>query len=1115
MRQRLDSLDQRLQEILPLGWVAGHGTRIEAVIEQVRPEAGQLAQDVFAKLDPRDYWDEAQRREKISQGLKELTDASRRERILERLEEIAKDIQDGRGIAWTRDNRQLIENSYRDLNYQLDEIAREADVDPRKSFEEKWNDITNRSQHTLSFLDEIADTRLTEFQTQFDEIARIKHDLFTRSWPEDPQEKAAIRQSVKDLESRTQRLFEVLDPREAWLNQHKDTETEILRAIKSLVAKGDPDATTYQTDWRRLQERKARLENRKWTPQEQPAIIQEIKGLRTAMRSLRDGVIRDPRQQIDWDRIINQIEAEVSTVRHQGVSGLAAITDDFETSRGQIQRLRDLPWDPARESEMVQEIDDALRGLREIYTQVLRAQDELEGVSSKTINGAWRRGRDELISEITDLTTLQAKVDGVRHFLRERVDQLPRGIPDHKRPSHWRQEQAIEIIGDTREAVLTQAMQSFRLDDHHEPGIDENRWSAAIQVYSDWHAQFGSMMEQLRSIELALNNGYGLDHPVAVDSPSIREIYAHWLGQRASEYPFQVASIFESIAQRIERLMEIGDSFDRSRLLTLAQEGKQASDPAVTIAAWRKLGELTAPYWPGDIEELKEEQTIDQWLNAIVIQDTDQKRMLQTELESERYRRWERCLAMLTGDPAINAAVELFTQSRMDTTRVKPWAQYNILLSRFRAEIHASDPSMPESQLQDKMRVFVEHCRSLPIDVTSQTGVEKFLEDLEQLLKDDPVDQDAGDLSKVGPRSSPLWAVGTWDEQPADDQGWIRYEWNYKKTNHRLTFVRVSKTGPNPGSFYLCTSEVSLGLFRDAVSGTDRWSLFSDLLGNPPWVGPRGWVWRSTTNKAKGIKKNKNWTDTQPMLQSSGGGEHPDYFGSYTPDKPDYQHPMQYVSPEAAFYFAQLLGCRFATASEWRDALQLQTKGLSVDRYIDEPLNRPNLRDTVWDNQRGHVQDLERQAVMVEKLLAPYSGSLWQQKNGEVWPYDDKVLWFDTVESPQQTRPFVHLLGNVAEFVFDGPQDQLDLAPNVDGQAAKAAVKQQLDQGQLAVIGGSAQSPKSQPLDQARSIDHRSYSDVGIRLAFSAPRDPLLAKLRVKLDQQEYLTTDAQTDDKS
>jgi hypothetical protein len=142
-----------------------------------------------------------------------------------------------------------------------------------------------------------------------------------------------------------------------------------------------------------------------------------------------------------------------------------------------------------------------------------------------------------------------------------------------------------------------------------------------------------------------------------------------------------------------------------------------------------------------------------------------------------------------------------------------------------------------------------------------------------------------------------------------------------------------------------------------------------------------------------------------------------------------------------------------------------------------------------------------------------------KEKAASVTEADDRTLWFAPVGSGAELQ---HLVGNVAEMVLDQPT-----AAAFDDSFLKAAEKPKAEafrdfalknQAALAVIGGSALSPpelwdgKARPFDKpwpftfAKEKEGRdSFSDVGFRLAFTAPRETAADQLKRILRQWGYL----------
>ena len=130
---------------------------------------------------------------------------------------------------------------------------------------------------------------------------------------------------------------------------------------------------------------------------------------------------------------------------------------------------------------------------------------------------------------------------------------------------------------------------------------------------------------------------------------------------------------------------------------------------------------------------------------------------------------------------------------------------------------------------------------------------------------------------------------------------------------------------------------------------------------------------------------------------------------------------------------------------------------------------------------------------------------------------DDGTLWFRPVGAG---TTFQNLVGNVAEFVLNAPADFdrqcADLRSGKPTKAADHFLKLvQENPGALRVVGASALSPpefwdgKKRPFTTAWPVKLAkkawdSFSDVGFRLAFTAPRETPSDQLRRILARQGY-----------
>jgi hypothetical protein len=215
---------------------------------------------------------------------------------------------------------------------------------------------------------------------------------------------------------------------------------------------------------------------------------------------------------------------------------------------------------------------------------------------------------------------------------------------------------------------------------------------------------------------------------------------------------------------------------------------------------------------------------------------------------------------------------------------------------------------------------------------------------------------------------------------------------------------------------------------------------------------------------------------------------------------------MQYVSPEAALFVARRLGCRLPTPSEWRAAFKADGGG--------------NLRDATWLEHRKYIAEIHAAKPRARVqwpdagiFLTPDAVVRARADAQPVTTDDDGLLWFAPVGSGSTLQ---HMTGNVAEFVLDAAEafDQKFADPaSATPSALRAFVDDARDQ--LKVIGGSALSPPElwngtdRPFHAALPVSLSSarigFSDVGFRLAFTSPADPLVAKLQRILDKHAYL----------
>jgi hypothetical protein len=123
--------------------------------------------------------------------------------------------------------------------------------------------------------------------------------------------------------------------------------------------------------------------------------------------------------------------------------------------------------------------------------------------------------------------------------------------------------------------------------------------------------------------------------------------------------------------------------------------------------------------------------------------------------------------------------------------------------------------------------------------------------------------------------------------------------------------------------------------------------------------------------------------------------------------------------------------------------------------------------------------------------------------------YDGAPLFFREQKGDTHGIPR-DLVGNVAQYVFDSPAQIADVKTvGISLDDARKLLSSESDK--LFVIGGSALSPPTQRCDTKLRADWNAadrsdgYSDVGFRLAFTAPIEPIPEGLVRIRGQASYL----------
>jgi len=720
------------------------------------------------------------------------------------------------------------------------------------------------------------------------------------------------------------------------------------------------------------------------------------------------------------------------------------------------------------------------------YQKALRSRSRISVTALAVIDEKWLAQRDALLAAETTVEGLAEKVDRLEKFLRdiEGGFQSELGAKPQQRP--WNRALLADDLDSRRQSAVASTLSYVDWPKVLAGQTDEGFKARKDQLtanYDKWRHDLTALVPAVNRIQDLLAEGYMPDEKPADGQATIAETYQGVKDSVVLADPIASRSA-GTILARVTRLGQIGQLTAAGELLAAAASGKPGGFEAAR-AAWLRLGKLT-PAWPAGPDDLKQEvearKNLDT-LYGLLINDA-RKVALRAELAGESRRRWQEYF-LTRGDPRQieNAIARMgdFGVAASDAS-LPALAKYRLAMWDFRQQMFAARRDLDDAAVKAAIAAFQDKIKAMPSELTQRPELAALLARFDEMRL---AKNNAIDLTKAGPGAAG-WAM---TEQTAST---VTYTWTGR--DQKLTFARVTPKNGEP--CFLCTTEVSAGLFINVVMGMAKWPQMQQSLPAEEDVrGPRSWI-----RGGGSIQIDPNWFAMIPPVLAGKL-----YAPGLKVDVPGAPHPVQQVPAASAVYFARLLNCRLPTSTEWQAAYEQDKASASRKAY--------NLRDKTWLAQKVHDIALEDSGDLVDpELFYPDAGIYWpasipaaQRKvgrDGEAWPNaaDDGVLWFAKVVDDNQ-RVFQHLVGNVAEYVYEDPKALADLKdPTI------AQVRQLLQTGGNAkVIGGSAMSPPQVPVDQPQALaspaGNECYSDVGLRLAFLAGRERIQTTLQRLLGQ--------------
>lgn len=819
--------------------------------------------------------------------------------------------------------------------------------------------------------------------------------------------------------------------------------------------------------------------------------------------------------------------------------------EDVNTARDRLARLNqqrrqveDIPW----LSGFEQQVRDQTASLNTAYGDLVKDLEALIRVPDDRIaelvtlinarpfkvdvlNDAWAARRAQWLSD-RDQFSQRPKFNARKvevELARRRLETLGSLFAREPKltvpaPDSWQAKLQAILAEKARQQAAAALAQAIAAAKWADISVDDAAFAASCAAlargFGDWIESGEKFAQDLAAIETALDGGYGIaPEPDGKPSPVAA------LLDPVQKHPFwSDALIVEQIAAiqlRLKRISEVAGMTQPAELVAQAK----GSDLSAALAAWRALHKQPK-VWPGGAADLATERemlaALNKLLDARKAQVGDRLQVLRKELTDDAAGAWRRVMESAADARSVAAALSAKRDflGDADPLSLNPpltaAARFNIRLHRFQQEAASLQPEKDDAAIAQKVR---ELEASLDEQTRSRQQVAQLLKRLNEAAKKD----DDAVIVKAGPETSPLaarTAVTVDDRQP----GLLVYRF----LNHELKFVELKDVSGRRGApSYLCATEVSIGLMRDVMGAAGE---TVDTMGLPRQLSPASPVAWSVVGDVIDVPADQRWY--RPFTELF--DHYPDALKglalpgetvsrSLKGNDPTLGHPMHFVPPAAAIYLSHLVGCRLPTVDEWNAA-----------RALDKSAN-PNLRDQTVLDQMAHIAALKN----AQKRLAPLVDTAanfrppgdpvfdgpepWDLASlaqagvavSGVGTYQDGALWPVPV---QGEGVFSHLVGNVAELVTV----DVDAFEPLRGRKP-AEIRKQLEEketaSRLRVIGASALSARRwglgpQPVNLAGSLGKTGCTDVGFRLAFTAPRVSPVVRVRNILDGENcYLAS--------
>jgi len=829
--------------------------------------------------------------------------------------------------------------------------------------------------------------------------------------------------------------------------------------------------------------------------------------------------------------------AELTAEGGVGAERLAALASRAAAAEALAKELRDRPWDMVEEAapegsgaapvmravtkeeqeKIVQQANKAALDVYEIKKDVVKARSDSRdrltdlvsserawpggdgGVQSEMLKAVYVRGlalidpRDEKANWVS----ARATVDRLRAWVKEIEGEMAAAV-EVAAPAGTAMDFAGlgVVVAAKREAAIEAAAEPMlerRVLPAAGDAAEATRRASIKEQLDSWATGARDALLAAAEIERLMSLGYGFTEAPAGAGKPITALRTEVTGAKSYADIRRVVDGVLERAAALEATEALKTSVEMIEAIRVAERDGTVAQVSSLMTAWRKL---PGAEYPKDGAELAQAPPM---LLASVrpilekVPDLDRRTALVAEAEGVLKTMWLTfVLERANGTPgAVDAAFKAmgtFGMRATDVASMAPWVQYNYgrwellnAVAGLKPPANKAEAEIQQKALMELVKAFDDKVGGLGVDGRVRAA------EMKRKLQGYRVGK-MTDFAESGPGKM------KWAHKELDDEGAaVEYTWANPPSGkaRTLVFRRTLEAESGEWTGYMCTEEVSLGLFIDLVTAAGKWSDVEKLLAykatdaSDSRRGPRVWQW---------VEGGGAMRPCQPLVEekepdpTGNGWMKADlvkvpYYGNGVepPLPPSAEDPMNYVSPKAAVFAASLAGCRLPATVEWEAAITL------------EPPVPLNLRDERWSKHHAYIQSIQelvgRRAELpnggiFRKPTPPAQRVQNEVDNKPVVAADDGWLWFAPVSEGKGL--FRHLVGNVAELTFNAPAS-LDAitVPTTE------VVHKTLGKGdEFRVVGASALSSEDQPANTPYPLTSWSsgiagYSDVGFRLAFS------------------------------